>query len=226
LVEENNLTVLLSFAVRDTGIGLSAGRLGYIFEPFAQALGSSHDNYSGSGLGLTISRSLAGLMGGTVSVESQEDIGCTFYLLLPLQKKNDNLSEKPLPQREASLWCGRLAGQGQPYQFPLHQDSSEGYGTCRLDAENGKIALDTLKVNTFDLVLMDIHMPVMNGVDALNVIREMEQLSGKHLTVIALTAYALIGDKEKYLNMRFDGYLSKPFKTKKLMDEMLRVVSR
>ena len=230
VVEENNLMVLLNFAVRDSGIGISADRLSYIFEPFAQALGSKHDNYGGSGLGLTISRSLAGLMGGTVSVESQDGIGSTFYLRLPLQKKNDNLSEKPLPQREASLWCGPflniLLAEDNPINSHYIKTVLKDMGHAVSDAENGKDALDTLKVNTFDLVLMDIQMPVMNGVDALNVIREMEQLSGKHLTVIALTAYALFGDKEKYLNMGFDGYLSKPFKTKELMDEMLRVVSR
>ena len=230
VVEENNLMVLLNFAVRDSGIGISADRLSYIFEPFVQALGSKHDNYGGSGLGLTISRSLAGLMGGTVSVESQDGIGSTFYLRLPLQKKNDNLSEKPLPQREASLWCGPflniLLAEDNPINSHYIKTVLKDMGHAVSDAENGKDALDTLKVNTFDLVLMDIQMPVMNGVDALNVIREMEQLSGKHLTVIALTAYALFGDKEKYLNMGFDGYLSKPFKTKELMDEMLRAVSR
>lgn len=230
VVEENNLRVLLNFAVRDTGIGISADRLGYIFEPFAQALGSSHDNYGGSGLGLTISRSLAGLMGGTVSVESQEGIGSTFYLLLPLQKKDNNLSEKLLPQREASLWCGPvlniLLAEDNPINSHFIKTVLKDMGHAVSVAENGKVALDTLKVNTFDLVLMDIQMPVVNGVDVLSVIREMEQLNGKHLTVIALTAYALIGDKDKYLNMGFDGYLSKPFKTKELIDEMLRVVSR
>ena len=97
-------------------------------------------------------------------------------------------------------------------------------GHAVIAAENGKVAIDTLKANNFDLVLMDIQMPVMNGVDVLSVIREREQLSGNHLAVIALTAYALLGDKEKYLNMGFDGYLSKPLKTKELMDEMVRVV--
>jgi PAS domain S-box-containing protein len=230
VAEENNLWVLLNFAVRDTGCGISADRLEYIFEPFAQALGSTHVSYGGSGLGLTISRSLAGLMGGIVSVESQEGIGSTFYLLLPLKKNNDNLSERPLPQREASLWCGPvlniLLAEDNPINSQFIETVLKDMGHAVANVENGKVAIDTLKMNTFDLVLMDIQMPVMNGVDVLKAIREMEQLSGKHLTVIALTAYALIGDKEKYLNMGFDGYLSKPFKTKELMDEMLRVVSR
>lgn len=230
VVEENNLRVLLDIAVQDTGIGVSADLQGHIFEPFAQALGSNPHNYGGSGLGLTISRSLAGLMGGTIRVKSRESVGSAFHLLIPLQRKLDNLSEKPLAEREPLLWNGPilniLLAEDNPVNSQFIKTALENMGHTVTAAENGKVATDTLKANNFDLVLMDIQMPVMNGVDVLSVIREMEQLSGKHLTVIALTAYALIGDKEKYLNMGFDGYLSKPFKTKELIDEMLRVVSR
>ena len=91
-------------------------------------------------------------------------------------------------------------------------------------AENGKVALDALKENTFDMALMDIQMPVMNGTDMLSVIREQEKMTGKHLIMIALTANALVGDKEKYLKMGFDGYLSKPFRTNELIGEMVRLV--
>ena len=228
LVEKNDLRVLLDFAVRDTGIGISTDMLGYIFEPFAQALGSSHRNYSGSGLGLTISRNLAGLMGGTIRVESQEGVGSTFHLLLPLQKKNDNLLEKLPAEREALSLRGPvlniLLAEDNTVNSQFIKAALEKMGHAVTVANDGKVALDILQTNTFDVVLMDIQMPVLNGDDVLSVIREQEQLSGKHLTVIALTAYALIGDKEKYLDMGFDGYLSKPFKTKELMDEMVRVM--
>ena len=93
-----------------------------------------------------------------------------------------------------------------------------------MTAENGKVALDYLNTNVFDLVLMDIEMPVINGIDTLKTLRELEQLSGKHLTVIALTAYALMGDREKYLKMGFDGFLKKPFTTRELVKELIRVV--
>ncbi len=228
VVEENNLRVLLNFAVRDTGIGISTDRLGCIFEPFAQALGSSHDNYGGSGLGLTISRSLAGLMGGTVSVESQKGIGSTFRLLIPLQKKHDNITEKPLPKGEPLRWSGPtltvLLAEDNSINSQFIKAALENMGHVVTVAENGKIALDILKENTFDLVLMDIQMPVMNGDDVLSVIRELEQPSGKHQTVVALTAYALIGDKERYLKMGFDSYLSKPLTTKALIEELVRIV--
>ena len=228
VVEESGLRVLVDIAVRDTGIGISTNAQERIFEPFVQALGSRNHNYGGSGLGLTISRSLVGLMGGTIRLESREGVGSTFHLLIPLQRKNGNLSEQTLLEREPLLWSGPalniLLAEDNLVNSHFIKTVLENMGHAVTAMENGKLALDILKTNTFDLVFMDIQMPMLSGVDVLSVIREMEQLSGKHLTVIALTAYALIGDKEKYLKMGFDGYLSKPFKTKELVVEMLRVV--
>jgi CheY-like chemotaxis protein len=230
VVEESALRVLLDIAVKDTGVGISAELQEHIFEPFFQGLGHRSPKYGGSGLGLTISRSLADLMGGSIRLESQEGVGSSFHLLVPLKSYAGNLLKTPLPEKEISLWRGPalkiLLAEDNPLNSHFIKTVLENMGHTVTVAENGKVALDSLMANTFDLILMDIHMPVMNGKDLLNVIREMEQLSGKHLAVIALTAYALIGDKEKYLDMGFDGYLSKPFKTKDLMDEMLRIVQR
>jgi len=227
-VEEGGLRILLDITVKDTGVGISECLQDLIFEPFTQVLSSGTHSYSGSGLGLTISKSLADLMGGSVRAESQEGVGSTFHFLLPLKMKNGNLSKKPLPERGPSQWSGPvlniLLAEDNPVNSEYIKSVLKNMGHAVTVAENGKVALDNLRANTFDLLLMDIQMPVMNGTELLRVIREMEQLSEKHLTVIALTAYALIGDKEKYLSMGFDGYLSKPFKTKELIDEMVRVV--
>ena len=100
----------------------------------------------------------------------------------------------------------------------------ESFGHRVTLVENGEAALNKLNTTAFDLMLADIQMPVMNGVDVLKVLREFEQVSGNHLPVIALTAYALIGDREKYLAIGFDGYLRKPFTTKELVTELKRVV--
>ena len=228
VVEKTGLRLLLEIAVEDTGIGISADLQEHIFEPFAQILNPSLPSV-GSGLGLTISRSLAGLMGGSIRVESREGVGSTFHLLVPLQSKGGNLSDKALTERESSLWSDPvlniLLAEDNPVNADFIKTVLKNMGHVVTVAKNGKVALDTLNANTFDVVLMDVQMPVMNGTDALRVIREQEKITGDHLIVIALTAYALVGDKEKYLKMGFDGYLSKPFRTSELIDEMVRVVS-
>ena len=168
-------------------------------------------------------------MGGTIRMESQQGVGSTFHLLIPLKVKVENLSEQPLPEAEPLQWSGPalkiLLAEDNPINSQFMKTVLENMGHVVTHAGNGKIALDNLQVNGFELVLMDIEMPIMNGVDALHAIRHLERSSGKSLTVIAMTAYALMGDKEKYLKMGFDGYLSKPFKTKELVDVLVRFIS-
>lgn len=224
--EESRSRVLLVISVKDTGVGIPEELQGSIFEPFVQGAEHSH---RGAGLGLTISRSLAGLMGGTIRLDSHLGIGSTFQFLLPLKSEDEKSAKKILKKDESIEWrCPAL-------KILLVEDNSinsqfmkavlENMGHVVTHAGNGKIALDALKVNSFELVLMDIEMPVMNGIDALRAIRHLEKTGRKALNVIAMTAYALVGDHEKYLKMGFDGYLSKPFLTKDLVDELQRVVS-
>jgi CheY-like chemotaxis protein len=230
VAEKSGHGILLDITVKDTGIGIPTALQEHIFEPFFKVFEPRSPHYAGSGLGLTISQSLATLMGGTIRVESQEGVGSTFHLLIPLQIKIDNRLEKHLPKNERLHWSGPalkiLLAEDNPINIQLVKAVLENMGHVVTVAENGMVALDILQANTFDLMLMDIQMPVMDGVDALSALRDLEQISGKHLTVIALTAYALIGDKEKYLKMGFDGYLSKPFTTKALVDELVRVMPR
>jgi CheY-like chemotaxis protein len=126
------------------------------------------------------------------------------------------------------LWKGPtlnvLLAEDNPVNTQFIKTILENLGHKVTHAVNGKVAIDLFKANHFDIVLMDIQMPVMDGVDALSILRELEPLNGRPLTVIALTAFALIGDQEKYLEMGFDGYLSKPFTTRALVDEMVRVL--
>ena len=229
LVEETDVRVLLDIAVKDTGIGIQKDQLGQIFEPFAQAPGVNSHSYGGSGLGLSISRSLAALMGGSIRVESRVGIGSTFHLVLPLKRKTGHVAKKILARSDVPLWQGPtlniLLAEDNPFNTRFITTILENLGHKVTHAGNGKVAIDLFKSNAFDLVLMDIQMPVMDGIDALSILRELEQGSGKFLIVIALTAFALIGDQEKYLDMGFNGYLSKPFTTVALMDEMLRVLS-
>jgi len=230
LVEETGVRVLLDIAVKDTGIGIPPGLLGKIFEPFVQAPGVNGQNYGGSGLGLSISRSLAALMGGSLRAESREGTGSTFHLVLPLKRKAGHLAGKTLAESDVPLWKGPvlnvLLAEDNPVNTQFITTILANLGHKVTHAGNGKVAIELVKANAFDLVLMDIQMPVMDGVDALSILRELEQVGGRPLIVIALTAFALIGDLEKYLEMGFDGYLSKPFTTRALVDEMVRVLPK
>jgi CheY-like chemotaxis protein len=167
-------------------------------------------------------------MGGSLRVESRVGVGSTFHLILPLKRKTGHVAEKSLAGSDVPLWKGPtlnvLLAEDNPVNTQFITTILENLGHGVTLAGNGKVAIDLFKANAFDLVLMDIQMPVMDGVDALSILRELEQISKRPLIVIALTAFALIGDQEKYLEMGFNGYLSKPFTTRALVDEMLRVL--
>jgi len=221
--------VLLDIAVEDTGIGIPAEALARIFEPFSQADGSTSRRFGGSGLGLNICQRLTDLMGGSLRVKSREGIGSHFSLRLPLAIPALSKTAEHPPAHSLHVW------QGPDLKILLVEDNltSIHYTTSVLEmmgcsvvvAKDGKAGLEHLHTTPVDLVLMDIQMPEMGGDDALRILREREQKDGSHLPVIALTAYALKGDKEKYLQMGFDGYLSKPVLIKEMADEITRVWS-
>jgi PAS domain S-box-containing protein len=229
VLEQYDASVLVQIAVRDTGIGISAESLEYIFMPFAQEEGSISRRFGGTGLGLTISRHLAELMEGSISVESTPGIGSCFRVTLPFSivQKADTTGQA-LP-KAMIIWDGTplriLFVEDDPINTTIGMTLLRKQGHDVVSAENGVECLVALKNGTFDLVLMDIRMPVMNGMDALRQIREKEQGTDRHQPVIALTAFALRGDKEKFLHEGFDGYLSKPFKTNELINEMKLVKS-
>lgn len=228
LLEKSDTSVLVQIAVRDTGIGISAGALDNIFKPFVQADRSTTRLFGGTGLGLSISYRLAELMGGSIAVESTQGIGSCFTVILPL-----SVAQMDLAQDDSNVES-TIAWDGAPLRILLVEDKLVNikYGVellCKLghdvaSAENGVACLTALKKGMFDLVLMDIQMPVMNGIDALRAIREKEQGTDRHQPVIALTAYALRGEKDEFLREGFDGYVSKPFKARELISEMKRVM--
>jgi signal transduction histidine kinase len=229
VAENHGSDLLLDISVQDSGIGIPDDVQERIFDPFTQADGSTTRNYGGTGLGLSICKRLAELMGGNIRVESREAVGSTFYLRLPLSVATVTSQAKLKPQDTLPPW------DGPPLKILLVEDNQINIKCCKTLLEkmghqikvdnNGRDALDTVKKEIFDLILMDIQMPVMNGDDALHILRERELNSGTHLPVVALTAYALKGDKEKYLEIGFDGYLTKPIEVMKLVDEMKRVTS-
>jgi two-component system, chemotaxis family, sensor kinase Cph1 len=213
-------TIQLLFRVCDTGIGLAQTDRSRIFEPFTQVDASSTRRYEGTGLGLTICRKIVNLMGGEIAVDSTLGEGSTFWFSAILERAA--LSTPSLPVAEAldvlqsaSSSAQILVVEDTPLnqKVVLHLLRNLGYKAEAVN--NGKEALDRLSERTYDLVLMDCQMPVLDGYEAT---RQLRQIEGKqrHTLVIGVTAYAMMGDRQKCLQAGMDDYLSKPIKLKEL----------
>jgi two-component system sensor histidine kinase EvgS len=218
--EENHCRV--HFCVTDTGIGIAEDRLRDIFEPFRQVENSLTRNYQGAGLGLSIVQRLVALMNGTITIESTPGKGTSVHVVLPFKTHADASSSAA----ETSF-----TGTGDRLRVLLVEDDPsnrlptqkllEKAGHDVFLAENGQQALDLLAANDIDCILMDIQMPVMDGIEATRVIRESAALGPKkNVPIIALTAYAMDGDKEKFLAAGMNGYVAKPVKIEGLLQEM------
>ncbi|WP_309358235.1 PAS domain S-box protein [Oryzomonas sp.] len=227
VLEQSDAVVLIQIAVRDTGIGISAEAQGKIFQPFVQEDGSTSRRFGGTGLGLSISRRLVELMGGSISVESAPSAGSCFKVILPFSMAPDAGTLEETSKRTPETW------DGLPLRILLVEDDAINisYGRTLLKklghevvvAENGGDCLAALEQGAFDVVLMDIQMPVMNGADALREIRRKERATSFHQPVIAATAFSLHGEKERFLADGFDGYVSKPLNISELIFEMKRI---
>ena len=211
----------LRFEVRDTGCGIPADKLHSVFERFTQADRFPTRSHQGSGLGLAIVKQLVEAMGGAIAVSSEEGKGSTFTVEIPLQRA---LREEPQPAVETPSGGERkalsiLVTEDNPINQLFLKKCLEKLGHTPTSASNGQQALDLLGEQAFDCVLMDIQMPLMDGTEAT---RRIRQDLGLTLPVIALTAHALQGDREKFLAQGFDEYLAKPVS----MDELAKVLRK
>jgi PAS domain S-box-containing protein len=227
LLEQHDAAVLIKISVRDTGVGILPEVLDKIFMPFTQADGSISRKYGGTGLGLTISRRLAELLGGIISVESSPGIGSCFTVTLPFTIGTTTINPQAEPAT-TSVWDGPplriLFVEDDPINITFGTSLLKKMGHSVTTAENGRQCLAALEKDTFDIVLMDIQMPLMNGEEAMREIRRQEDGTAVHLPIIALTAYSMRNDKNRLLEDGFDGYVSKPLYIKDILDEMKRVI--
>jgi len=219
----------LRFSITDTGIGIPRASLHKLFIPFSQVDGSTTRKFGGTGLGLAISKQLVELMGGTISVESTEGSGSTFFIRLPLEPASETDCE-PCMVAEPSEKTDHLP---QNYRILVAEDDKLnqkvieimlgklGYQTGM--ATNGEESLTLLKAEKFDLVLMDCSMPGVDGYKATALIRDAATgVLNPHIPVIALTARVMQGDREKCLKAGMNDYLSKPIH----YDELKNVIYR
>ena len=225
----------LHFQVKDTGIGIPENDIANVFKSFNQ-LGTTRDsNHRGTGLGLVIAAELVEMMGGKICVESNPGVGTTFYFtagfpLAPSNQGQAGFGKGPSPTQK------KKERRQQPLHILLVEDEYinrtlavsvlESEGWVVATAENGTQALDLLNNQDFDLILMDIQMPELNGYETTLAIRQKEQGTNQHMPIIAMTAYAVKGDREKCLAAGMDGYVSKPMRPDKLRDEIETVLQR
>jgi PAS domain S-box-containing protein len=200
------------FSVSDTGIGISKDNQKKIFDSFKQEDESTTRIYGGTGLGLAISSQLVSLMGGQLEVHSRKNEGSTFSFIisLPAGMLLDKQSSEPAPEPEANSLPGvrvLLVEDNKFNQF-IAKALLEKWGAIAELAENGQHAIELLQINSYDLILMDIQMPVMDGITATSIIRERLHMKAP---ILALTANVVKGVSEKCIEAGMDGYVSKPF---------------
>lgn len=218
--------VLVRFSVRDTGPGISKEFTKRIFGSFAQEKNKQTDQSPGSGLGLHISQQLARLMGGAIDFESTEHVGSTFRATLPFipaEERIERRSGAGCHARDDHDLCALailLVEDNKVNQlFTREMLLMEGHSV--VVAENGKQALDILARQRFDIILMDIQMPVMDGVEATRIIRDPESRVLDHdVPIVALTAHAIKGDRERFLQAGMNDYIAKPVDFRKLFGIM------
>ena len=216
------------FYIKDTGIGIPKHRQEAIFDRFIQADITDTRAFQGSGLGLAISKSYVEMLGGSIWVESREGLGSTFYFTLPLtneaKEKAVVLNEIPFDNEKNK---GIAAIRSLKIMIAEDDETSRNYISLIINDFNAKIleartGIETVELcrNTkdLDLILMDIQMPIMSGYDATREIRKFN----KKVIIIAQTAFALSGDREKALEAGCDDYISKPIKR----GELIRVIEK
>jgi len=214
-------SVCLEFHVKDTGIGIPPENIDEIFDIFHQLDESSTKKHSGAGLGLSIVKNLVELMHGRIRVESKLGSGSVFSLEIPFARAV--AGERPVQLKKD---CAGIVRIGHGKKILVVEDDvvsqklitgifrNSGHVICI--ASNGETAIELFEKNKFDLILMDIQMPVMDGVTATRLIREKEAGSSGHVPIIALTAFALIDDRERFMAAGMDDYVSKPVDIKNL----------
>lgn len=213
--EYNDGKVKLRFLVKDTGIGIPPDKIGILFKSFSQADNSNTRKYGGTGLGLAICKGLIEKMGGEVWVESKEGEGSSFYFtcILDLADRLDSslgISDSIRIEPEAEKELKLLIAEDNAISRMVMKRFAEGKGWKATIVEDGKAVVDLYQLENFDVILMDIQMPNMDGYTATGIIRQLEAKTNKHTPIIAMTAYALKGDREKCLEAGMDDYIAKP----------------
>jgi signal transduction histidine kinase/CheY-like chemotaxis protein/HPt (histidine-containing phosphotransfer) domain-containing protein len=226
-LKQNETGVLLRFEVRDSGIGITKEQEAVLFQPFQQGDATTTRKYGGSGLGLVISKRLAKLMGGKIGLESEPGKGSTFWFTADLGISGTPLPSIPeSPQEPPTFAASALGGarvllvEDHPFNQQVATEFLDAAGITACVASNGKEALDLLRHEHFDCVLMDTQMPLMDGLEATRLIRGDAALA--EIPVIAMSANVSGEDRERCLAAGMNGFIGKPFKGEDLYAALAR----
>lgn len=225
--EENEDDVTVRFVVSDTGIGISEENISKVFEHFTQADSEVTRKYGGTGLGLTIVKKLVESQGGSIEVESEVNKGTTFYFSLNFRKVKDaaQIPLKKIKERDLKSLSGKtvLLVEDNELNTMVATEFLEKSGLIVAHAVNGVIAVNMAEEKKYDFILMDIQMPEMDGYSASRKIRASDSSPNITSPIIAMTAHALQGEREKCLNAGMNDYISKPLQKELLMELLLDI---
>ena len=236
-IDDTAEKVTLRIAVADTGIGISEANMSKLFIRFSQVDGSDTRRYGGSGLGLVISKQITELMGGTISVQSKEGIGSTFIVEIPLKVvKSGDAEAKKEDKQDAAIFSINTAN-GKHARILVAEDEPVnqqvigkllGMAGFSYDiAENGQKAIELFKKKRYDAALFDVQMPVMDGIAATQEIRKIERVERRQrLPIIAVTARAMFGDKERIIENQLDDYIAKPYNLNTVVDTLNKYIKK
>jgi len=213
----------MEFTVTDTGIGIPKNRHSLIFDRFAQASPDTTRRFGGTGLGLAICKKLIELQGGTITVESEPKKGSTFRFVISLgvPEKGSQTQTAESPEDYTGLECKRiLVAEDNKINFFVANKFLIGWGITVTHAENGQLALDILEREDFDLILMDLHMPIMDGVEATRIIRNSENPKIRNIPIVALTAAIMSESYDEIDDLNINDYVLKPFNPHDLFERI------
>jgi len=228
-LEKKNDTLTLEFSITDNGIGIPKNKISKIFESFSQAEQNTTRKFGGSGLGLTITNKLIDLQGGKIWVKSKVNKGTTFSFTIPykigapdvfIQEKLKEPSDPSLNLESIKI----LLVEDNPINQLLAKKVLSNWSCIPDTAENGKIAIEKLNTCDYDIILMDIQMPEMDGYETTNYIRNKMNETKKKVPIIAMTAHAGSGEADKCLSLGMDDYISKPFVPHELNKKIVKLV--
>lgn len=226
-------TAWIEFQCADNGIGMSEEFQKHIFEPFAQEKIHARASYGGTGLGMSISKSLVDAMGGTICFDSKQGVGTTFYITLPFricdapQAAEAQQSQEPQEAQAAISLSGMrlLLAEDNELNMEVAAFLLENSGAIVTKAWNGKEALDIFAASprdSFDVILMDVMMPVMDGYEAAAAIRELPRVDAQTTAIIAMTANAFTEDRQKAYESGMNEHLAKPIDKEELLRTIVK----